>query len=149
MKTHRLVFWMVVCVGLVVYGGAFFLQAVGDLQSAGGVRGYICAEITLVTPWGHDGWGVLHDYPVRYLCLLISGWINPVFVITTVLLLIKRALKLAGVLRIILLMMIPFCWAVFHYEHLRPRIGHFLWILGMLLVLFANKFRPAPGRQAT
>jgi hypothetical protein len=36
-------------------------------------------------------------------------------------------------------MMIPFCWIVFHYENLSPRLGHFLWILGMLLVLFANK----------
>ncbi len=149
MKTHRLLFWILFCIGFVVYVGAFFLQAVGDQHGPGGVRGYICAEITLVTPWGHDGWDILHDYPFRYFCLLISGWINPIFVITTVLLLTRKAARLASLLRIILLMMIPCCWGVFHYENLRPRLGHFLWIFGMLLVLFSNKFGPLQERQPT
>jgi hypothetical protein len=139
MKTHRLLFWVLFCIGLAIYVGAFFLPAVGEQHGPGGVRGYICAEIALVTPWGHDGWDILHDYPFRYFCLLISGWINPIFLITALLLLVNKARKLAAVLRIILLMMIPFCWIVFHYENLSPRLGHFLWILGMLLVLFANK----------
>jgi hypothetical protein len=34
--------------------------------------------------------------------------------------------------------MIPFSWVIFHYENYCPREGHFLWILGMLLVLVSG-----------
>jgi len=35
--------------------------------------------------------------------------------------------------------MIPFSCVVFHYEHFYPREGYFLWVLGMLLALFADE----------
>jgi hypothetical protein len=37
-----------------------------------------------------------------------------------------------------MLLMIPCCWVVFHDEKLYPREGHFVWIIGMLLVLFSS-----------
>ena len=31
--------------------------------------------------------------------------------------------------------MFPFCWIVFHFDHLYPREGYFLWTAGMTLML--------------
>lgn len=35
------------------------------------------------------------------------------------------------------LLMIPFCWVVFHYEDFSFREGHIVWIFGMVLTLFS------------
>jgi len=77
--------------------------------------------------------------PLEYVAFLISGWINPLFVIATILASSARRQLLARVLRSIVVVMIPFCWIVFYYDNLYPREGHFLWIAGMLLVLFADR----------
>ncbi len=50
-----------------------------------------------------------------------------------------------AVLRIVVILMIPFCWVVFHYESLHPREGHFVWIIGMLLVLFSPELAKSLG----
>ncbi len=42
-------------------------------------------------------------------------------------------------MRVVVLAVIPFSWGVFYYEDLYPREGYFLWIFGMLLVLFSAK----------
>jgi hypothetical protein len=34
--------------------------------------------------------------------------------------------------------MIPFSWIVFYVEQLNPREGYFLWIAGMMLILFST-----------
>jgi hypothetical protein len=57
------------------------------------------------------------------------------------LILLRKAAKLASVLRIIVILLIPLCWVVFHYENVRPREGCFLWIAGMLVVLLCANLR--------
>jgi len=111
-----------------------------------GIPGYLCAYMTIVLPWTSDGMRMLRHEPVDYFAILLSGWINPVFLITFVLLLINPRNRLAGVLRIVLIFMFAACWIVFYYEHLHPRLGYFLWTGAMLLVLFAGKL--FPGRRA-
>jgi hypothetical protein len=54
-------------------------------------------------------------------------------------------------LRNLTFLMIPLCWIVFSYEHLYPREGHVLWVLGMILTLFAmsdSKLRHLKERTA-
>ena len=111
-----------------------------------GIPGYLCAYMTIVLPWTSDGMRMLRHEPVDYFAILLSGWINPLFLITFVLLLINPRNRLAGVLRIVLIFMFAACWIVFYYEHLHPRLGYFLWTGAMLLVLFAGKL--FPGRRA-
>ena len=41
-------------------------------------------------------------------------------------------------LKFVLISMIPFCWVVFYSFEIYPREGHVLWVIGMLLVLFAS-----------
>jgi hypothetical protein len=111
-----------------------------------GIPGYLCAYTTIVLPWTSDGMRMLHHEPVDYFAILLSGWINPVFLITFVLLLINPRNRVAGILRIVLIFMFGACWIVFYYEHLHPRLGYFLWTAAMLLTLFAGKL--FPGRRA-
>ena len=42
--------------------------------------------------------------------------------------------------------MVPFSWAVFVYEKLYPREGYFVWIIGMLLVLFSRELARGEDR---
>jgi hypothetical protein len=122
------------------------VKEAGAAPSDKGIPGYLCAYVTLVLPWTSDGMRMLTHEPVDYLAYLLSGWINPVFLIAFVLLLINPRNRVAGILRIVLIFMFGACWIVFHYEHLRPRAGYFIWIAAMLLALFAGKL--FPGRRA-
>jgi hypothetical protein len=138
--------WIFVLVGMALYIAAFFLIAARDANPSRGTTGYpgwFCAFITLVNPWGQDGLNLLRQGAVQYFSVLFSGWINPLFLITLLVSLLRPKGRLAFVLRIVLLLMFPACWIVFYNVSLYPREGYFVWILGMLLVTFA-----APGARA-
>jgi hypothetical protein len=128
--------------GVLLYVAAFRLPAVFEPGSAP-LRGYDCAVVTLIQVWTRENRALIHEEPLNYISLVISGWINPLFLISMILMPIRKAQKAVSIFRIIILLMIPFCWIVFYTLKVRPREGHFLWIFGMALALFANKFRKA------
>jgi hypothetical protein len=143
--------WILFLAGMTVFVVSFFLIAVretGATQSGSGMRGYTCAYVALLSPWGSDGLRMLREGPVDYFAILFSGWINPVFLITVVVLLIRPRGSLAGVLRGVLLVMFLACWIVFYKEHLHPRAGYFLWTAAMLMVLFAHLLA-GPGARTS
>jgi hypothetical protein len=103
--------------------------------------GYFCAEMALLSPWDTDGLKLLQDQHVlRYIALLLSGLINPVFLATVWLLQKERTGKLGSILRVVLLCMLPSCWLVFSYQGMRPFVGYYLWTTSMLVALFSNSF---------
>jgi hypothetical protein len=129
---RRHVLW----IGLSLYALSFFLVAVKDSLFGITMRGYECALNTLFGPWEPDA----HSQGrLSFLSLLISGWINPVFLITAIFVLFSRLQAVTAVLRFVVVLMMPFCWVVFHYEGVYPREGHFVWVFGMLLVLFSRE----------
>lgn len=137
MKTPRWFVW----IGLVLYGVAFALPAI-SVPDSSPVPGYRCAfYVTVMQPWNRENRALVFQESRRYLPLMLTGWINPLFLLTAVLVLLRRASRLASVLRMIVVLLIPMCWVVFHYENVRPREGCFLWIAGMLLVLISAKLR--------
>jgi hypothetical protein len=143
---------MLVAVGLSMYVASFFLLAIEDFGwLAGPVRGYFCAEIALVSPFTEDWRSLLHEKPIEYFSLLGSGLINPVFLTTFFLQLFRVRPRAIVVLRNLTILMIPLCWIVFRYERYYPREGHVLWIVGMLLTLFAMsnlQVKPPKGQRA-
>jgi hypothetical protein len=141
---------MLVFVGLSIYVASFFLLAIGDFKGqAGPVRGYSCAEIALLSPFSEDGRFLLREKPIEYFSLLGSGLINPMFLTTFFLQLFKVRPQAIVPLRNITISMIPLCWVVFRYDRFYPREGHVLWVVGMLLTLFAmsNLQVKLPERQ--
>jgi 4-amino-4-deoxy-L-arabinose transferase-like glycosyltransferase len=111
--------------------------------------GYWCAYVTLFLPWSRDGLNSLHEWPLLYFAILLSGWITPMFLLTLGFLLKKSTHNTGQTLRIVLLLMLPACWIVFSQEHLRPRYGYYLWTAAMLLALFASSLSNQPGDSET
>src|SRR5206468_10605650 len=72
---------------------------------------------------------------VEYLALVISGLINPLFLV--ILTLAAMGYQQA-ILRIILLLMIPFCWVVFYSHPLYPAKDIFYGSWGWVLALFSG-----------
>jgi len=142
MSLQLKVFWT----GLAIYAVSFFLLATGG-SSAGDSRmpGFFCAFYALVFPWveAKDAW--LHNMPpvlgpVPWISLLVSGLINPVFLTTAFLDLTDQHPRAFVILRILVVVMIPFCWIFFYtFPFGYPREGHFVWIIGMLLTLFSRE----------
>ena len=130
-------FW----VGMVFYVVSFALVAeAARWPSHGSFRGYQPAIYSLLFTLTQnplrDPW-LFQDQNFLYVSLLISSLINPLFLV--ILTLAARGYQqTTAILRIILLLMIPFCWVVFHWESSYPREGHFLWVLGMVLALFSG-----------
>ncbi len=135
MRIPRWFIW----VGLLLYAVAFALPAIFAPDSPP-LPGYRCAFFVIVMqPWSSENRALVVHEPLRYVPLMLTGWINPLFLVTAILILLCRAAKLASVLRTIVVLLIPLCWVVFHYENVRPREGCFLWIAGMLVVLLSAR----------
>lgn len=131
---------MLVWVGLLIYTISFTLLA---FAGGGGrpVRGYGIAILALIIPWQQSPFSpawIFHERVFDYIAILISGWINPLFLMIVTFVLLRRYQRAVAITRIILLLMIPFCWVVFYYHHFYPREGYFLWLFGMVLVLFTS-----------
>jgi len=105
------------------------------------MRGYECAYLAVAsalttTPFSPNS--TAYAPPFQYLSILISGLINPVFLVYATLAFLKQKPRAARVLKFVLLSMIPFCWIVFQFLKVYPREGHVLWVIGMLLVLYSS-----------
>lgn len=136
--------------GLLLYILSFFLFATGDPKGVfGRLPGYECAylapeSVMTNTPFSH---GDAYVPPLPYLAILVAGLINPVFLVYVTLAFLGRKPRAMKVLRYVLVAMIPFCWLAFPFFELYPREGHFVWIAGMLLVLF-SKWKQSHARLA-
>lgn len=142
--------------GLVIYAFSFFLIATGDRKGpTGRLTGYECAYLAVESaitdiPFTNSAvyappFGKVQNL-VLYLSILISGLINPVFLVYATLAFLNRKVRVRRVLKFALLSMIPFCWVVFHFLEVYPREGHALWVSGMLLVLVSRDTQTLPAK---
>src|SRR5215472_5412876 len=141
LKTHRILY----CLGLSLYLASFFLVAFTNFQ--GPVPGWAGAEMSVlisiiqVKDVLRGAPPVAHT-PLEFFSVFVTALINPAFLLCAVAAPFtptKNVAKVVKVSRVLTLLMIPFCWVVFHYELYSPREGHFVWIVGMLLVLFSGE----------
>src|SRR2546426_10882820 len=132
---HARQFW----IGVLIYVLSFLFVAIAGVRtgSGGPALGYDCAWTTLLFSWEliKSGPRGLSSMSALDFSFAVSGWINIVFLAFIAIVLSGRANVARKALRTAILLMIPFCWIVFHYERLLPREGHFLWIAGMVLAL--------------
>jgi hypothetical protein len=153
-QTRRLVFWA----GFLMYAWSFFLSFVGGpgVYTPKLPSGAHCAFDWFFFPMVyvhlHSVSDFFTDAPIENVSVAASGWINPVFLLAVLFLVIGRTPKLAKTLRYAILLMLPFPWAVFRHQHMWPREGYILWTIGMVLVLFSGeleKKRSASGNQGS
>ena len=133
-------------VGFALYLLSFFLIAV---VGNGPARGYMCAylatglalDTSLIQPGQ-----ALAQKRFEYVALVITASTNFLFLLGAILAVktTRRWRTPAVVVRALLLMTIPFSWVLMAYESGYPREGYFLWIIGMLLVLFADHATGSP-----
>jgi hypothetical protein len=132
-------------VGLGFYILSFFLIATGDSKGPTGRNfGFECAYLALEAPLTSTPFSPASDNyapPFLYFSTLISGLINPVFLVFVTSAPVARGRRIANSLTFAVPAMTPFCWVVFHYFEVYPREGHFLWVAGTLLVVFSARKR--------
>ena len=151
MKTRH----KILLLGMLLYIASFFLPAaVVYVYGTKYLSGAECAYFTL--QWSlHEFNDVLHHRvvpppdPASYLLPLISGLINPVFLIGVIPLMVNPHGKLSTIIRIVLLFMLAITLYSFYLRDsdVRPAVGYFLWNGAMLLVLFADRLEKLGTRR--
>src|SRR5262245_56229883 len=121
---------------MLAYALSFALAAV-SLRGPG-IPGYQCAYYAFVTPLLTDS-VFIGKKTVVYIAFLLTGWINIVFLAALAMRWWEGNREPFEILRIMTLLMIPFCWIVFYDAGLYPREGHVLWVVGMVVALFSDR----------
>jgi hypothetical protein len=135
--------------GLVIYAFSFVLVAVTANHEK--VSGFDCAYLTMGS-WSSllEPRSLLRGHVLGNLAILASGSINVSFAIAVSLRASRRHPRAVALSRLLVLLMIPCSWIVMYDQAARPREGHVLWIIGMLLVLFSEELSRLPRpRRAT
>jgi hypothetical protein len=142
-RRDRLLFWT----GLLSYATSFFLPV-----TAG--PGTYTRKLPSVAEWAldsllfpfiyvhwHDWASFWSDSPLAHLSVLITGFINPLFIAFIILLSLNKIKNGLAIWQCLLALMVPFTWIVFHRQHVYPREGYIFWLAGVLLVLLSSRFR--------
>jgi hypothetical protein len=114
--------------GVCLFLLSFRLPAVGDLN------GMQCAGYA-IHYWPHDD----KISPLA----LFGGWLNPQVLLLFFLSAFRLASPLRAVLAVTILFSIPMTWIAIHRMnaagmYMDPKVGHFLWIAGILLIVLPN-----------
>ena len=140
------IFWW----GILIYALSFFLIAAQFIGMGfwSPWFGFMAAIYAFWLPWsnGMASGAPFHNY-FQWAALVLSGWINPVFIVTAFLDLSGQYKRAFAVLRVAIVVMIPFCWVFFAYAFMYPREGHVAWVAGMLIVLFSKKIEERKARR--
>jgi hypothetical protein len=123
------------------YALSFALTAASNKTLA--VPGYYCAAGAFLSPFAVDS-GFVERNPMAYIAVLISGWINIAFLVSLTIRWRSGNGRAFRILRVVTLVMVPFCWIVFYDESLFPREGHVLWVVAMALALFSEGSSSSP-----
>jgi hypothetical protein len=130
MKTRHVILFL----GMLFYIASFFFPAAilygPGGKSLGSLSGIECAIMSLQPSMGSGAANLALSSQ------LISGLINPVFLINIILLARNPESKPAAILRIVLFFMLA-APLVYFYQgiDLRPLVGYFLWTAAILMVL--------------
>jgi hypothetical protein len=133
--------WIVTLAGIALFAAAFFLPAVRSPGSGAGSRpmvGWMCAFVaasatggifraSASTIQGKDVPGIV--------CLILSGWVNPLVVFYLFASIWPRLVAIRRVLAAAILVCIAATWIFLFKAPMIPLIGHYLWVAGALIIL--------------
>jgi hypothetical protein len=139
-------------VGLLIYVASFWLTAIAG-PGVGTPKPpslALLAIYSLIVPLSYihqySFGSLLEDLTIKNVSFISVGWINPIFLITMILVLVDKTPRLSAILRFIVLLFVPLCWIALIYRDVYPREGYFLWTAGILLVLFSRGLPRWPVR---
>jgi hypothetical protein len=145
-KIRAAMFWC----GLLIYVSSFSLAAIVDVDFDTVRPGYDCAvwsvvAVAMIGNLFRFQFSALQSI-LESASILFTALINPLFLLYVIASPFRPADRTVRISRLLIPLMIPFCWVIFHYENYRPREGLF-WILGMPMVLVSGLAvkRPTPG----
>ncbi len=147
-RLGRLCFW----VGFLIYVASFWLTAVSgpgvDTIKPPSLASLAIEALIIPLFYSHQyNFGVfLDDLTFKNVSFFSVGWINPIFSITMILMLVNRTPRLTTIFRYIVLLFILLCWVGLIYRDAYPREGYFLWTAGIVLVLFSKGLPRWPVR---
>jgi hypothetical protein len=137
-KGKSSLFWF----GIAAYALSFALLAVSG-PTPPPLRGYQCAEMATVA-WTDfslaSGPGTFADNKFAYVCLMLSGLVNPLF--------LWIVFKRSPILNRILIALIAASGAFLFLWRTLPREGYYFWVAGMLAVAYSNRPWAAPTKRA-
>jgi CDP-diglyceride synthetase len=146
-KTVR---WIFLLLGIGLFAFSFTLPAIRETAKPGVasnlMQGYDCAVTALLVPWGKDGFTIMRSDPLSYFSILLSGWINPLFVLAVIFVLVRPAWRINSAFRVVVSLLFIFCWVVFFKIHFRAYTGYWVWMTGVLLALWSQAGTRNPGK---
>jgi hypothetical protein len=129
-------------VGFLMAAVAFALPAVKSAGSGSGpYSGWLCA-VTAATATGsliRSGLSPGSD-AFGSLCLVLSGWVNPLVVIYLLFLLSERFRMARRVTAAAILVCLIATWIFLAMAPMVPLVGHFLWVGGIFMMLAPEFF---------
>jgi hypothetical protein len=129
--------WLIRILGLAVFALAFFLRALATSpHDSNPLIGWQCAKIALELPFNHED-----PVDLNLVLVTLSGWLNVFLLIYLILTFFKKLQTLRRIFIVLLIASIFSTWLFFFREHYTPLIGHYLWILGTLIVITPEFFR--------
>jgi hypothetical protein len=138
--------WIVTLVGMALFAAAFFLPAArspGTGAGSGPMVGWMCALVAASSTGGifRASAGTFQGKDVPgIICLILSGWVNPLVVFYLVASIWARMVAIRRVLAAAILACIAATWIFFFKAPMIPLIGHYLWVAGALLILSGEFF---------
>jgi hypothetical protein len=142
--------------GIAIFAVAFILPAVRSADSGPGSGPYVgwtCAGFAIAASAGIPHLftaGALQDKEaLGALCLILSGWINPLVLLYLLFCIWKKLVLVRRLLAVAILVCIVATWVFFAKASMHPLIGHFLWIGGIVLVLSPEVFVLFKGQTGT
>ena len=147
----RSCFWL----GLLIYVGSFWLTAVAGpgvwTLRPPSIAIWVIKAFIISLNYLHQSHieTFLGDLTPMNVSGMLNGWINPVFFLAMVFMLVDKTPRLTRIFRYVDLCMVPLCWVALLYQHVYPREGYILWTAGILLVLFSRGLPWSPVRTGS
>ena len=155
-KGDRMVTRIVRAVGILLFAVAFFLPAVRDAHTVTGsgaapMTGWMCATVA-----GSASAGILHLFApggqaketAGILCLILSGWVNPLVLLYLLFCIWRKFVRIRRVLAIAILICFAATAFFLFKAPMIPLIGHFLWVAGALMILSGEVVGSVPLQKA-
>jgi hypothetical protein len=145
--------WIVRLVGLAIFVAAFFLPAVrspGAGAGSGPMVGWMCALVAASATGGifHiSAAGLQGKDTVGIVCVILSGWVNPLVFFYLVFSIWPGLVRIHRVLATAILVCIAATWIFLFKAPMVPLIGHFLWVAGASIILAGEVLGRAPAKD--